>query len=162
MTFNRENISPAFILLICTLLITSCESQDQSRLKYLERGKEYIDSENYDKARIEFKNALKIDPQSGETYNYLAMIENKTENYQKSIKYYNKAIELLPNYLPPHIHSVAEIIKIIENRKRHIIRHGIPVAAIIAVFAVKIARIGNVPLQREDICVFKWLKASAK
>jgi len=44
-----------------------------------------------------FKKIIELDPQNMEAYMNQGLLYSKLKNYSKSIKYYNKAIEIMPN-----------------------------------------------------------------
>ena len=74
-------------LLLATSILTACGGKEERKAKYLERGKVYLAEKNYDKAMIEFKNVLQIDPKSAEGYFYLGRVEEKKQNWSSSSGY---------------------------------------------------------------------------
>jgi tetratricopeptide (TPR) repeat protein len=85
-------------LLLAALILAGCGAEGR-KAKYLERGKNYINEEKYDKAAVELKNVLQIDPKHAEAYFLIARIEEERRNYERAFGYYNKAVELNPDYL---------------------------------------------------------------
>src|SRR3989344_7998126 len=65
----------------------------------MEKGKDYMEQQNYDKARVEFKNVLQIDPKYAEAYYLLGKIEESKTNWQKAFGNYSKAAELDPDHI---------------------------------------------------------------
>ena len=53
---------------ILVVSISACGGAEERKVTYLEKGKAYIADKNYDKARIEIKNVLQIDPKYAEAY----------------------------------------------------------------------------------------------
>jgi len=84
-------------LLLAASLLTGCGGKEERKAKYLERGKAYFEQQNFDKARIELKNVLQIDPNTAEPYYYLGEIEEKGQNWQKAFGNYKKASDLDPD-----------------------------------------------------------------
>ncbi|MFC1772751.1 tetratricopeptide repeat protein [Pseudomonadota bacterium] len=93
-------------LLIAVLavgLLSACGGKEERKAKYLERGKTYLAEKNYDKAAIEFKNVLQIDPKDANGYLFLGQIEEKQRNWRKAFGYYKKASELDPELIEPRV-----------------------------------------------------------
>ena len=74
--FDKNSKLVAAVLLF-VLMLAGCGGAEERKAKYLERGKTYFEEENYDKARVEFKNVLQIDPKSPGPYFYLGKIAEK-------------------------------------------------------------------------------------
>jgi len=88
-------------LLVASVFVASllaCGGAEERKLKYLEKGKAYLEDKNYDKARIEFKNVLQIDPKYAEAYYFLGQLDEKRRELSKALGNYNKAISIDPNY----------------------------------------------------------------
>lgn len=89
-------------LTVVSVLVTSliaCGGAEERKMKYLEKGKSYLAEKNYDKARIEIKNVIQIDPKSSEAYYLMGNIEEKNKELAKALANYKKAIELTPDYV---------------------------------------------------------------
>ena len=63
-----KNATRHLLLIVAVAALTACGGAEQRKAKYLEKGKAYIEQENYDKAVIELRNALQIDPKLAEAY----------------------------------------------------------------------------------------------
>ncbi|MFK5985332.1 MAG: tetratricopeptide repeat protein [Pseudomonadota bacterium] len=79
-------------------LLVACGGADERKVKYLEKGKTYLADKNYDKARVEIKNVLQIDPKFAEAYYLMGLLEEEKKELAKSLSNYKKAIELDPKY----------------------------------------------------------------
>ena len=77
--FSKTTTLKSFALLLICALLAGCGGAEGRKAKYLERSKSYIASQNFDKATIELKNVLQIDPKNGEAYYLLAQIEEKNK-----------------------------------------------------------------------------------
>lgn len=84
------------LLLVLALALAGCGGAEARKAKYLERGKAYLEQENYDKAAIELKNVLQIDPRHAEAYLLLAEVEEQRNNHRQAFGAYAKAVELAP------------------------------------------------------------------
>jgi len=86
-------------ILVMALLVTACGAHEQAA-KYLEKGKEFYQEGNYDKARIELKNTLQIDPKSIEGHYYLGLTYEQQQNLQKAFSHFLAVLELDPKSVP--------------------------------------------------------------
>ncbi len=91
--------SKVLVLALIAAMTVGCGGKEEREAKYLERGKEYLAEENYDKAKIEFKNVLQINPKSSEAHYYSAQVAEKLQEWPKAYAGYSKAIELDPENL---------------------------------------------------------------
>ncbi|MGD8617511.1 MAG: tetratricopeptide repeat protein, partial [Gammaproteobacteria bacterium] len=86
-------------LLLAASLLIGCGGKEERKAKYLERGKEYFEAQNFDKARVEFKNVLQIDPKTADAYYYLGEIEEQEQEWRRAFGSYRKASELDPELI---------------------------------------------------------------
>lgn len=107
------------ILLLCFLFnLASCDVSNNRKNKHLEKGIAYLADNNTEKARIEFKNVMQIDPKFAEVYYYMGRLEEKNKQLSKALAFYNGAIELEPDYLEAKV-SAAKIY-LVAGTKSHI------------------------------------------
>jgi tetratricopeptide (TPR) repeat protein len=87
------------VILIGLLIsgLAGCENAEQSANKYLENGKQLIESGDFVKARLEFKNALQIDPRLAEAYMQLALISEKEQEWAAMFSNLRAVVALRPN-----------------------------------------------------------------
>ena len=88
---------------IAAILMAGCGGKEERKATYLERGKTYLEEENYDKARVEFRNVLQIDPKTAEAYYYVGQLDEKAQEWGKAWANYNKTIELDPTHIPARV-----------------------------------------------------------
>jgi tetratricopeptide (TPR) repeat protein len=81
-------------LLMLAHVLTGCGGAEERKAAYLERGRKYFAEHNYDKAKVEFKNVLQIDPKTAKPYFYLGQIEEDRQNWREAFAYYQMAVEL--------------------------------------------------------------------
>lgn len=86
-------------ILVLSLALVACGGAENRKAAYLEKAKSSIAIEDYDKARIELKNVLQIDPKDAEAYYLLGTVYEKSKQLQKAFSSYNKSNELNPNLL---------------------------------------------------------------
>ena len=66
---------------------------------HMEKGQAYYAQGNYDKAKVELKNVLQIDPKTPDAYYVIGLIEEEQQNWQGAFASYRKAVELKPDYI---------------------------------------------------------------
>lgn len=93
----------ATVVLVGLLVLSGCGGKEQRMAKYMEKGKTYLANEDYDKARVEIKNVLQIDPKYAEAYFVAGQIEEKVQAWPKAFGNYLKTTELDPNHLPAKV-----------------------------------------------------------
>ena len=91
------------VLCLAALIAAGCGGAEQRKAKYLERGKEYLAQENYDKASVELRNVIQIDPKNAEAYYLIGQVQEKKRNWQQAFGNYSKATELKPDYIEPRL-----------------------------------------------------------
>jgi len=103
MNVTNRTLFKSIALVLLAVLLLSCGGKEERKAKYLERGKTYLAEKNYDKARIEFKNVLQIDPKDAQGYLYLGQVEERKQNWAQAFGAYAKASELDPELIEPRI-----------------------------------------------------------
>lgn len=91
-----------FRLLLSIVFITtliSCGGAEERKAVYLEKAKASIQTGDFEKARIELKNVLQIDPKDADAYFQLGKIYEQQKDYRKAFGNYLKVEELNPDHL---------------------------------------------------------------
>jgi type IV pilus assembly protein PilF len=100
---NNKIIIPFLFSICCMLLFSSCASTP-SREKmnsadtHIKLGSSYLENGQFNDAFMEFQKAIKLNPRSKETLNYLGYLSTRFEKYDEAISYYKKAISIDPDY----------------------------------------------------------------
>ena len=84
------------ILTLFAYTLISCSGAEERKAVYMEKAKSSIEAGDLDKARIELKNVLQIDPKDGEAHYQLGYILEQQNKFRKAYGYYLKAEELKP------------------------------------------------------------------
>src|ERR1700728_1686436 len=84
------------VLVGAVALLTACGSAQSRKASYIEHGQKYYVSGNYEKARLEFRNALQIDPKDAGVHFMLGQIAEKTGDARGAIGQYRAALNLDP------------------------------------------------------------------
>jgi len=87
------------LLIVLFSALAACGGAEARKDKYLKMGKQYLQQNNLEKARLEFRNVLQIDPKSSQGYFYMGQLDEKVKNFRKALGNYNKAVELKPDYV---------------------------------------------------------------
>ena len=97
----------AWLYGLCGLLILAlavgCSGPEEKKLKFFNKGKELYEKGQYTEAKLEFKNALQIDPKYAEAYYLLGMAEIRSGNPRGAYGAYMKTVELDPKHLKAHL-----------------------------------------------------------
>lgn len=88
--------------LCCGLALTGCGGVQARRASHMERGERYLADGNLQKAQIEFRNALQIDPNSAETRVMIGRVEEQLGDLRQAAGMYQSAIDLSPDDVPAH------------------------------------------------------------
>lgn len=94
-----ETRKKLLVTALAALMLVGCGGAEDRKAKYLERGKVYMAEENWDKAGVEIRNVLQIDPKSAEAYYLIGQIEEKRQEWAKAFGNYTKAVELDPELI---------------------------------------------------------------
>ena len=87
------------VLALFAIALISCGGAEERKAVYMEKAKLSIAAGDFDKARIELKNVLQIDPKDAEAYYQLGKVYEKQKDYRKAYSHYLKAEDLAPNHL---------------------------------------------------------------
>ena len=82
-----------FILVVFIFSLGSGCGQDRNPEEYIENGRHYLSLKEWKSAIIEFKNALKLDPENSTARALLGKTYMETQNYNAAIKELNRAID---------------------------------------------------------------------
>lgn len=88
------------LLTLCAITLISCGGAEERKAAYLEKARVSMEAGDLDKARIELKNVLQIDPKDAEARYELGKVFEKQNNFQKAFGNYLAAEELNPDLLP--------------------------------------------------------------
>ena len=83
---SYKNIIYLILLLVASHLLTACDGADARKAKYLEKGKAYIQEKNYDKAKVELKNVIQIDPKYAEAYYLMGTVAEAEQSYMTALR----------------------------------------------------------------------------
>lgn len=84
-------------LVAITLIgLNACGGAEARKAGFIERGREYLAAADYEKARVEFSNALQVDPGDAQARYYAGVVAEKLGNPRDAVGHYQAAIERDP------------------------------------------------------------------
>jgi len=90
----------ALSLICTTLLVSGCSSPEQKEARYIKRGNELFDDGKYEKARIEYKNAMRLKPTDPEPVYRTGLIEEAEGNLRDAFNAFGRAMQQDAQYHP--------------------------------------------------------------
>ncbi|MGR9116499.1 MAG: tetratricopeptide repeat protein [Gammaproteobacteria bacterium] len=93
---NRARLNNCFsiLLIVSFLMSVACGSPEEVAEHHLEKGKELFEKGEYDKASLELKTSAQSGDSRSETYYYMALLDEKTNNFKSMRENLLKTIEL--------------------------------------------------------------------
>ena len=83
--------------------LLACGGGAERQAKYFERAQQFYDEGNFDKARIEVKNVLQINPKHAQGRYLLALLEEREQNWKGMYGNLNAAVEEDPKLVPARL-----------------------------------------------------------
>jgi tetratricopeptide (TPR) repeat protein len=94
---SRRPIKSAILLMVAASLLGACAGDPQkAKLKYLAAGEKYMKQKQYGDAAVEFRNAIRLEPRSAESYYKLSQAASAAQDWQTAYTSLEKVIELDP------------------------------------------------------------------
>src|SRR5580700_10169178 len=84
-------------LLVTTALLGGCGNAQSRKAGYVRHGQQYYAAGDYDKARVEYRNAAQIDPKDAEIRYLLGQVAEKTGDLRDAVGQYRAAVSQNPN-----------------------------------------------------------------
>lgn len=94
---------PFVLLLAAGFLYTACSRDPQvQKQKFYNKGLDLLKKDKINEAKLQFLNALKIDPNFAEAASILAEIQFREKNYRVAYTLLQQAVHSKPDLLPAH------------------------------------------------------------
>lgn len=87
------------VAVCAVLLLAGCGSKASRVQSGLEKGAEFVRLADYDKANVEVRNVLQIDPKNAQAFFIAGQIAENRREIQRAYGSYLKAVELKPDYV---------------------------------------------------------------
>jgi tetratricopeptide (TPR) repeat protein len=92
---------PLRTVALCAMLtlLVACSSKVERVQSGLEKGADYVRLADWDKANVEVRNVLQIDPKNAQAYFISGQIAEGKRDLQRAFGSYSKAVELKPDHI---------------------------------------------------------------
>src|ERR1700734_3455099 len=84
-------------LLAMAFLVAGCGGVESRKAKHLEKGQTFLAAGNFEKARVEFRNALQIAPTDSEVRYEVGVVDEKLGNIREAAQFYQGAVYTNPD-----------------------------------------------------------------
>lgn len=93
----------ALAALTLALVLTACGGSESRKQAHMEKGREFVEAGNWDKARLEFKNALQIDEQDLAARFELAKVLEQLKDLRAAAGHYMRIVEIEPGHVQARV-----------------------------------------------------------
>lgn len=105
------------LLAATTVLLAACGSKEDRIESGLNKGAEFVRQADWDKASVELRNVLQIDPKNARAYLLAAQVSEGQREPQRAYGQYTKAVELKPDLLDAKL-GIARLLLVTGDRAR--------------------------------------------
>lgn len=92
-------LSVRILPLFLALALTACASPEEKVERHMQKAREWLEQEQYDKAKLEARNALQIQPKNAEAHFILAQLAWREENFNEVYGRLQLAVESDPTLI---------------------------------------------------------------
>ncbi len=94
MKVNTVKSLSAAVCAAALLLLVGCSSPEEKAKAYYESGMEYLNKQDFAKAAIEFRNALKLNENNADAWFGMAMVEQQSHAWGRAYADLNRVLEI--------------------------------------------------------------------
>ena len=91
------------LCLMLLLTLSACTSPEEKAAEYIESGNQLLDERDYDRAILEFKNALQINQNLPDAWYGMAKIQERRQNWKEVYQLLLKIQEMAPGHVDSRI-----------------------------------------------------------
>jgi len=91
-------VALAMTALVASLGLAGCGGAEARFARSMERGAEYLETGELDKARVEFRNASQISPQSAQARYQAGVVAERRRDFSEALVAYKSAVDLQADY----------------------------------------------------------------
>lgn len=88
------------LIVSVALVVTACSGVNARKHEFLERAQTYYVQKNYDKARVELRNALQMDPKFAEAHLLAGQVAEKRNDIREAAGHYLAALDANSKFQP--------------------------------------------------------------
>ena len=81
------------------VVLSACGGAQARKAKHLEKGQAYLTAGNYEKARVEFQNALQISPVDPEARYENGVVDEKLGRNREAAQFYQGTLDVSPDHV---------------------------------------------------------------
>jgi tetratricopeptide (TPR) repeat protein len=102
----RTVLNPGFAIFLSLAVISAsgCGGAETRKAKHMAKGQTFLDSGNFEKARVEFQNALQIAPTDADARFESGLANEKLGKARDAAQYYQGAIDVRPDHVGARTH----------------------------------------------------------
>jgi predicted Zn-dependent protease len=91
------------VLASSSLALAACGGAEARKARHLEKGHAFLNAANYEKARVEFQNALQISPVDPEARFENGVVDEKLGKVREAAQFYQGTLDVKPDHLDARI-----------------------------------------------------------
>jgi cellulose synthase operon protein C len=91
LVLRRRTLLP--VVCLVALVLAACGGAQSRKIKHLEKGQSFLAAGNFEKARVEFRNALQIAPVDSEARYENGVVAEKMGNLREAAQFFQAAID---------------------------------------------------------------------
>jgi tetratricopeptide (TPR) repeat protein len=90
------------VLSVVAAALSACGGAQARKARHLEKGQSYLVAGNFEKARVEFQNALQIAPVDPEARFEMGVVNEKLGKIREAASFYQGTLDVRPDHLGAH------------------------------------------------------------
>src|SRR5262249_27134350 len=95
---RTTGLHAAFLGVLAAILVSACGGAHSRYVSHLARAQQYLAQGNLDKASIEFRNALQIQPKDPDALYGVGRVGELRGNFREAVGLYQAAVDVRPDF----------------------------------------------------------------
>ena len=100
---RKFHLAGPILIGLLGIALSACGTSKQREAWHLDRGQRYLDADNLEKARVEFRVALQLDPLDAAARYENGVVNERLENFSEAAGLYQAAIDVDPEHVPARV-----------------------------------------------------------